>query len=91
MTHKGGESAINYIKRFQNAHALSVSVGNSYSEYQLMHTFLDNFCQGGKYSAQIASHQAELRSKEKVTDQKSLKISSLQTDYLNIDSSSGSR
>ena len=39
VTHKGGEYAINYIKRFQNAHALSVSVGNSYSEYKLMHTF----------------------------------------------------
>ena len=25
VTHKGGESAINYIKRFQNAQALSVS------------------------------------------------------------------
>ena len=24
VTHKGGESEINYIKRFQNAHALSV-------------------------------------------------------------------
>ena len=58
VAHKGGESAINYIKRFQNAHDLSVSVGNSYSEDQLMHTFLDNFHQGGKYSAQIASHQA---------------------------------
>ena len=46
MTHKGGESAINYIKRFQNAHALSISVGNSYSEDQLMHTFLDNFEEG---------------------------------------------
>ena len=43
VTHKGGESAINYIKRFQNAQALSVSVGNSYSEDQIMHTFLDNF------------------------------------------------
>ena len=61
VTHKGGEFAINYIKRFQNAHALSVSVGNSYSEDQLMHTFLDNFHLGGKYSAQIASHQADLR------------------------------
>ena len=39
VTNKGGESAINYIKRFQNAQALSVSVGNSYSEYQIMHTF----------------------------------------------------
>ena len=43
VTHKGGESAINYIKRFQNAHALSFSLGNRYSEDQLMHTFLDNF------------------------------------------------
>ena len=54
-----------------------------------MHTFLDNFHQGGKYSAQIASHQARLRREEKLTDRKSLHISSLQTDYLNIDSSSG--
>ena len=54
-----------------------------------MHTFLDNFQQGGKYSAQIASHQAELIREEKFTDKKSLDISSLQTDYLNLDSSSG--
>ena len=71
----------------QNAHALSASAGNSYSEDQRMHTFLDNFHQGGKYSAPIASHQAELRREEKFTDQKSLNISSLQTDYLNLDSS----
>ena len=55
-----------------------------------MHTFLDNFHQGGKYSAQIAIHQAELRTGEPFTDQKSLNISSLQTDYLNLDSISGS-
>ena len=47
VTHKGGESAINYIKIFQNAQALSVSVGNSCSEDQIMHTFLDNFQQSG--------------------------------------------
>ena len=41
VTHKVGESAINYIKRFHDAHALSVSLGNSYSEDKLMHTFLD--------------------------------------------------
>ena len=46
VTHKGGESST--IKRFQNAQALSVSVGKSYSEDQLIHTFLDNFHQGGK-------------------------------------------
>ena len=36
LTHKGGEYAINYIKIFQNANALSVSVGNSFSEDQIM-------------------------------------------------------
>ena len=60
VTHKGVESEINYIKMFQNAHYLSFSVGNSYSEYKIMHTFMDKFRQGGKYSAQIASHQAKL-------------------------------
>ena len=89
VTHKGVEYAMNYIKIFQDAHTLSISVGNSYSEDQLMHTFLDNFHQGGKYSAQISSHQIYLRREEKFTDKKSLNISSLQTDYLNHDSSSG--
>ena len=55
-----------------------------------MLTFLDNFHQGGKYSTQIANHQAELRREENFTDQKSLNISSLQTDYLNLDGSLGS-
>ena len=80
VTHKGGGSAINFIKRFNNSRALSVSVGNSYYGDQCMHTFLDNFQQGGKYSAQIASHQAELRIEEKFIDKKSLNISSLQND-----------
>ena len=75
VTHKTGESDINYIKRFQNAKALSVSVGNSYSEDQIMHTFLDNFQKSGKYSAQLASHQAELRIEGKYPDQKCLNIS----------------
>ena len=52
-----------------------------------MHIFLDNFHQSGKYSPQLASHQAELRREEKFPDQKCLNISSLQTDYLNLDSS----
>ena len=63
VTHKLGEYAMNYIQRYQNTEALSVSVGNSYSEDKMIHTFLDNFHQGGKYSAQIANHQAELRIK----------------------------
>ena len=29
VTHKGVESAMNYINRLQNAHDLSISVGNS--------------------------------------------------------------
>ena len=75
---------MNYIKRFQNAHALSISVGNSYSEDQLMNTFLDNFHQGGKYSAQIASHRAELGREEIFTNQKALSISCFHTDSLNL-------
>ena len=74
VTNKGGESAINYIKRFQNAQALSVSVGNSYSEDKIMHTFMDSFNQSGKYSSQLASHQAELIREEKFPDQKCLNI-----------------
>ena len=54
-----------------------------------MHTFLDNFHQCQKYSDQIASHQAELKREEIFADQKYLSISFLQTDYLNLDSSSG--
>ena len=42
-----------------------------------------------KYSTQIAIHQEELRREETFTDQKHLSISSLQTDYLNIDRRSG--
>ena len=60
---------MNHIKIFQNKQDLSVSVGNTYSEDQLMHTFMDNFHQGGKYSAQICSHQAEIRREENFTDQ----------------------
>ena len=90
VTHKGGESEINYIKIFQNAQTLSVLVGSSYSENQLMHIFLDNFSQSGKYIAQIANHQEELRREEDFTDQNSLSITSLHTDYSYIGSSSGS-
>ena len=68
---------------------MSISVENKDSEEQLMHIFLDNFHQGGKYSAKIASPQAELRREEKITYQKLLSISFLQADYLNIDSISG--
>ena len=39
-----------------------------------MHTFLDNFHQGGEYPAQIASYQTELRREENFTDQKYLSI-----------------
>ena len=52
---------MNYINIFQTAQYLSVLVGNNYSEDQLMHIFLDNFHQGGKYTSQISIHQSELR------------------------------
>ena len=67
---------MNYIKIFKNVQALSVLVGNTYSEYQLMHIFLDNFHSGGKYSAGVDFHQAELKREVNFTDQKSLSISS---------------
>ena len=54
VTHKGGESAINYIKKIQIAQALSVTVGKSYSEDQIMPTFQEKkFHQSGKYLAGI--------------------------------------
>ena len=56
-----------------------------------MHTYLNNFQQSEKYSAQLASHQTELRREEKYPDQKYLNISSLQTEYLNLDSSQSSQ
>ena len=54
-----------------------------------MRIFLDNFHQGGKYTAQIASHQAELKREETFTDQKSLSITYLQIEYLNMDNIPG--
>ena len=69
-TQKLGESSINYIKIFQNAKALEISVGGSYSEYQLMHILFDNLQQGIKHYAQVASHQEELRREEKFVDEK---------------------
>ena len=70
VIHKRGESEINYIKIFQGAKALLISVVNSYSEDQLMHTFLDNLQQGGKYSYQISIQQPEFRGEEKFIDQR---------------------
>ena len=42
-----------------------------------MRTFLDHSQQGGKYSAQIASHEGELRKKENFVCQESVSLSSL--------------
>ena len=39
VVQKVEESEINYIKIFQNAKAVKISVVNSYTEDQLMHTF----------------------------------------------------
>ena len=87
VAHKEGDSEMNYIEIFHNPRALSVSVGNSSSEYQSMYIFLDNH-QGGKFTSQTAIHQAELGREENVTDQKYLSIRYLHIDYLNLDRSS---
>ena len=57
VVHKGGGWEINYIKIFQNDKALGISVENSNTEYQLMHSSLDNLQKGGNYYGQIESHQ----------------------------------
>ena len=64
VINQGGESEINYINIFQNAKALEISVGNSYSEDQLMNTFLDNLQQGRNCSDQIENHRVKLRREE---------------------------
>ena len=82
---------MNYINRFQNLWALSISVRNIYYEYQLMHIFLDNFRQGGKYTAKIESYQGYLKQRKNLlTNKKYLSITYLQNDYLNLDINSGS-
>ena len=45
---KEGESAINYIKIFQNAKALAISVENGYFEDHFIHNFLGSFQKGRK-------------------------------------------
>ena len=60
---------MNYIKRFQDTQALSVLVRNRYTEDKMMHILLDDFRQGGKYTAQIAIQQAYLRREVTFTDQ----------------------
>ena len=56
-SHRTGETANGYMKRFHAAKSLATSVNNLYTEEQLMHLFLDNFHNpGSKYSAQVAQH-----------------------------------
>ena len=45
-------------------------MGKSYTEYQLMDTFLENLQQGGNYSGRIARNQSELRREGKSVDKK---------------------
>ena len=66
---------------------MAVSVGNSYTENQSMYISLDNLQKGGKWSAQIVIHQAELRREEIFVDQKLLSISDLQIDKFNFNNS----
>ena len=66
---------------------MEISLGNSNTEYQLMHSSLDNFQKGGNYYDQIASHQEEFRREEKIIDRKSLSTSDLKIGYLNLDNS----
>ena len=53
MVNTAGDSAINYIKIFQNSKAYEILVGNIYTEYLLIHTFLYNLQKDRKYSSHI--------------------------------------
>ena len=67
---KEGIEQSNILKYFRILRLWQISAGNSCTEDQRIHTFLETFQQGGKYYTQIASHQAELRREEKTIDQK---------------------
>ena len=69
--------------RFQNVQAMSVSVGKTYSKDHFMHIFLNNFQQNIYYTDSNPPGRVENR--KIFTDLNSLSISSLQSDYLNID------
>ena len=66
---------------------MEISVVNSYSGDKSMHTISDNLYQGVKYSDQIEIHKAYLRREENFVYQKSLSISALKIDYLNLENS----
>ena len=59
LLHKVGQSEIKYIKILGNYKALEISVGNSYSEDQLMHTLFEIFQKRGQYSDKIAIRQED--------------------------------
>ena len=66
VIHTRGESAINYIKIFQNDKALAISAGNTYSYVQLIHKFLEVLQKGQRYLSQIDIHKKELSREEKL-------------------------
>ena len=78
MVHRVGESEINYIKIFQNAQALEVSVGGSYSEDRLYIPFWIISRKRSKYLVQIASHKSTFRRELKTVDQISLSLFALE-------------
>ena len=58
VVYKVRDSEINYIKIFHYSKDMEISVVNSYTKDQRMHTFLDNFYKCGNYYAQIASQKS---------------------------------
>ena len=58
VVQKGGDSEIRYIKVFHNDKSLAILVVNTYTEYHLMHTLLQNFQQGQRYYVGIARNKA---------------------------------
>ena len=58
VVHQGGGSEINYINTLKDYKTLEISVGNSYSEYQLIQTLFYNLQKEVRCLYQIAIHKS---------------------------------
>ena len=87
VINKGWKSEINYINIYQNAKALEISVVNSYSGYQLMHTFFRQCIERCKILCSYSKPSRIIEERSKVFDQKSLSIYELKIGYLNLENS----
>ena len=80
---------MNYIKKYQNAQDISVSLGNNYSEDHLMHILLDKFHQGREVYCTDIKPPGRLKKRGKFYWPKIFIYLISTYWFLNIDSSAG--